>query len=642
MEHDTESQTVLNRDGDGRWVLLGTIGAGGRAKVDRHGLISPEDGAWSLDWWVRAEDRWHVASGGALVRQSLTDSTPVVVSAMRVPGGEIEQRAWTAIDGPTGLPVLVAEFENATSVPVALALSFTAPAGASPTSPVTMTYSESVVSINAMVAAMFSRQPSRFGIDLDGRSAQELTVTGDAVLTFPAEGVRASAGPTTAAFVFPLPHTAVLRVVLPLSRDGKGTSSNGHDLDRIDVTSLPPRDRVVSGWKAQLARSPRIDLPERQIEEALDAARAHLLVHVAADDPLRWPSLPVDGLERSELTMALDEQGLSAEAERLLFAAIDLQNADGSFDADRLDATASWIEAVGRHVAITGDVVFAEASVERIASAAHWLAKRQRGSRIRPSRAFFAAGEGPPWISSVDRRSYDARWTARAYRSAISLLDLSHQPDAARAIGRHLEELVAGMDLYGFSAVGPGDGERRIDAIEVLRSELLEGEPLWAWPGAIDAHDPARTAAFLRNVRALVVDDRNGVVDLLPGFGEEWLGQPVAMLRLPTVAGSVSYALRWHGARPALLWEVDGDRPFTLTCLAFDANWSTTERRGEVLLAAPVLDHEHHDHQAHHEFQVNEHDHTHSDHAHLVDIDEPEVSSKPVAKPPDDGGGSFS
>ena len=648
MEHDVESQTVLNRDGDGRWVLLGTIGAGGRAKVDRHGVISPEDGGWILDWWVRAEDRWHLASAGALVRQSLTDSTPVVLSAMRVPGGEIEQRAWTAIDGSTGVPVLVVEFGNGTSVPVALALSVSVPAGLSSSSSPTITYAEGVASINGTVAAMFSRQPSRFGIDLDGRSAQELTVAGDAVPTFPSGGVRASGGPTTVAFVFPLPHTAVMRVVLPLARDGLGSLADGPELGRIDITSLPPHDRVAAGWKAQLARSPRIDLPERQIEEAVDAARAHLLVHVAADDPLRWPGLPVDGLERSELTMALDEQGLFAEAERVLVAAMDLQNADGSFDADRLDATASWIEALERHVALTGEISFAEAQIEQVASAAHWLAKRQRGSRFRASRGFFATGEGPSGVSDLDRRAYDARWAARGYRAAISILERSSQPEAARAVGRHLEDLVAEMDRLGLSSLGLGDGRRRADAVQVLRSELLEGQPLWTWPSALDAHDPARTAAFLRNVRALVIDDSEEVVDLLPGFGGEWLGQPVAMLRLPTIAGSVSYALRWHGARPALLWEVEGDRSFTLTCSAIDGEWSTTDRRGEVLLTAPVLDHEHHDHEL-----VHDHDHGHdADHesAHglgfSVENDQPGATTtpvvKPVAKPPDDGGGSFS
>ena len=55
----------------------------------------------------------------------------------------------------------------------------------------------------------------------------------------------------------------------------------------------------------------------------------------------------------------------------------------------------------------------------------------------------------------------------------------------------------------------------------------------------------------------------------------------------PTAVGRVSYAVRWHGDRVALLWEVDarpGVGPVRLTAPGLDACWSTTEARGEALL----------------------------------------------------------
>jgi hypothetical protein len=328
MDHDVADTTDLCISTD-PWVLLGTIGAGGRVRLDRHGVLSPESGAWSLDWWVRAEDRWHLASDGALVRQSLSESTPVVLSALRVPGGEIEQRAWCAVDGAAGAPLLIAEFHNATAVPVALALAFQCgPSGMPGHAPV-VSYDGAVVSSDGIGVARFSREPSRYAFESDGRSTAEVTVGEDAVSAFPAGGVRASGERTAVAFVFPLPHTATLRVIFALETELESGATRRADLSTIDFAGLAPFDRVVAGWKTQLARSPRIDLPERGIEEALDGSRAHLLVHVAAEDPLRSPGLPVLGVERAELAMALDEQGLSAEAERLLLSGIDLQDADG-------------------------------------------------------------------------------------------------------------------------------------------------------------------------------------------------------------------------------------------------------------------------------------------------------------------------
>ena len=622
MDHDVADMTDLRRSNDS-WVLLGTIGAGGRVHLDRHGVLSPESGAWSLDWWVRAEDRWHLASDGALVRQSLTESTPVVLSALRVPGGEIEQRSWCTVDGASGAPLLIAEYHNATAVPVALALALRCGDAERPDQSPTITFDGAVVSSDGSAIARFSREPSRYAFERDGRSAAEVTIAEDAVSVFPVEGIRASSDRTAAAFVFPLPHTATLRVILALETATEFGTIRRADLSTIDFAGLAPHDRVVAGWKSQLARSPRIDLPERGIEEALDGARAHLLVHAAADDPLRSPGVVVSGLEHAEMVMTLDEQGLSSEAERLLLSAIDRQNADGSFDPDRLDATASWIVAVERHIALTADLEFAESCIEHVASAAHWLAKRQRGTLLRRSTTFFAKGEGPIAFTLGERIGYDARWTRRAYSAAISLLNSVDQRAAASAVDSHLNELVDEMQRRSIPADGPGDGAAMDDAIGVLRSDLLEGEPLWTWAGDVDAHDPARTLAFLRNVRSIVVNDSNNIVDLLPGFGEQWLGQPIAVLRLPSAAGSVSFALRWHGARPALLWEVEGDRALNLSCSAIDPSWSTTDSRGEVLLAAPVLDHDH-DH---------DHDHGHSDVS--------ESKAKSVADPPVDGGGSF-
>jgi hypothetical protein len=584
MERALLDQNATNQAIADAWVLLGTIGAGGRAKVDRRGVITSEGATWSLDWWVGAEDRWHVASGAALVRQSLIESTPVVLSAMRLPGGEIEQRAWSVVDGSTGSPVLVVAFHNATSIPVALALAFSSASSALST----IDFADGIVTIGGDAVAAFSRLPSRFGFGLDGRSAEDITTAGDAVNAFPDGGIELRSESTTASFVFPLPHTATLQVVLPL-----GSAMSAADLKRCDLNALPPFERVVAGWKAQTARAPKFELPERQSEEAIDGSRSHLLVHVAGEDPLRWPGVPVNGLERSDLTMALDEQGLSAESERLLVASTDLQNADGSFDSLRLDATASWVVALERHVALSGDGEFADEMIERVASAAHWIAKRQRGSRLRRSSSFFANGDGPIGLDTDQRVGYDARWTARAYRSAIALLDGAAQPDAALAVRLHLVALNDEMDRRGVSRLGPGDGTVADDAILQLRRELLSGEPLWTWPSETDAHDPSRTATFLRTIRSIVASDAGDVVDLLPGFNEEWLGQAIAVHRLPTSAGLMSFALRWHGARPALLWDVEGDRNVTITCTSIDPEWSTTDQRGEALLAAPVFDHVH-------------------------------------------------
>ena len=45
-------------------------------------------------------------------------------------------------------------------------------------------------------------------------------------------------------------------------------------------------------------------------------------------------------------------------------------------------------------------------------------------------------------------------------------------------------------------------------------------------------------------------------------------------------------ALRWHGPRPAVLWEIDGPG-VVLRCSGLDPSWSAATARGEALLVEP-------------------------------------------------------
>jgi len=83
---------------------------------------------------------------------------------------------------------------------------------------------------------------------------------------------------------------------------------------------------------------------------------------------------------------------------------------------------------------------------------------------------------------------------------------------------------------------------------------------------------------------ALVRESRRAV-DVLPGFRVAWLGQSVAAHDIPTRAGLCSFALRWHGARPALLWDMPPGT--TVRAPALDPAWSSNEPVGDTLLAEP-------------------------------------------------------
>ena len=98
---------------------------------------------------------------------------------------------------------------------------------------------------------------------------------------------------------------------------------------------------------------------------------------------------------------------------------------------------------------------------------------------------------------------------------------------------------------------------------------------------------PAAIAAG-RVLVPLIDDSLLKRIDLLPEVPAEWFGRPVDVRGFGTFWGRISFSVRWHGRRPALLWERAGSHDrVELRCGGLDPSWSSVERHGETLLTAP-------------------------------------------------------
>jgi hypothetical protein len=94
--------------------------------------------------------------------------------------------------------------------------------------------------------------------------------------------------------------------------------------------------------------------------------------------------------------------------------------------------------------------------------------------------------------------------------------------------------------------------------------------------------DTASHTALLAAVRRELVRESERGVELLASVPSDWRGLALDVRDAPTRHGLVSYAVRWHGDRVALLWDVPA--AVTTRAPALDPGWSTTEARGEALL----------------------------------------------------------
>ena len=665
---------VTHRD----WTLLGTLAALERATVDPRGLVTPVEGGWSLDWWVRAGDRWYLPSQEAAVRQRLVDGSPVVETAMRVPQGDVVHRAYAVRDAEGGSHVVV-EVENRSSHAVALAL-VVRPWGPTGPARVAQVGVQGVeVSVDGRTGVVLPRPPAavHLATGADGGVAPALlgSEVPDADAAAP-EPLTCPEGRAEVAAVVPLAHTATVRALVPVPGVGARRRGRARD-ERLTLPDpVPSAAQVANGWAVQGGRGPRLVVPDERLAGVVEAARRHLLLVHAGEDLAAVPTVPFDFTEAAAELAALDAFGLHDEAAQVLGTWEERQALDGHLLGDdrRMDANGAALVALADHWRATGDAELVEAFVGPVAKAAHWIGKRcasRRGRRDPATVGLLPDGAGPAWLGDGGA-FHDAWWSLRGLRDAAAMLRAVDQPDAAELVEATAGQLDAALAdaLAGTAArlgtdvipAGPGRGvdggvvavldavllgtldprapgvDATVDLLRqryvadravvqavgaaglsprltarLARVELARGErtaldrlawlverasPTVTWPevvhprtggGAVGAgHDGVATAEVLLAVRDLLARPTVGGLALSSVVPAAWLGQGWEVHGLPTPFGRLGYAVRWHGDRPALLWELDaheGVGPVELTVPGLDPAWSSDEHRGEALLA---------------------------------------------------------
>lgn len=122
--------------------------------------------------------------------------------------------------------------------------------------------------------------------------------------------------------------------------------------------------------------------------------------------------------------------------------------------------------------------------------------------------------------------------------------------------------------------------ERAARDVTKARNQLAEAS---APPNVVPKD--VRAVAWMEEM--LVSPRRDGGVGILQhGIPQLWRGVNFECHRIvASPEHTVSYGIRWHSTRPALLWEVGGPFGLRLSAGATDPAWSTTDPSGDALLA---------------------------------------------------------
>ncbi|HEY7438342.1 MAG TPA: hypothetical protein VIC35_03000 [Acidimicrobiia bacterium] len=256
-------------------MLVGALGAEGRAEVDAVGRIKPLGEGWTFGWWIGADDRWRVPANEPAVRSSTIGAAPVGETRVRVPSGDAITRAYGI--GQAGL--VVTEIENAS--PAAFLATATISGAHS------IAVDDRTVVVDGRASMLLPSVPQRWSA-----GAADLDPEAVGAQTGPVAPVRDRAGRVSVAMLFPLSHRNRLRIAI---------APTGAIAPALQLASLPSPADAARGWEAFLARHMTVDLPDAVEQQRVDLARTQIVLDPDPD---------------AATTAALEDWGYDEEAAR--------------------------------------------------------------------------------------------------------------------------------------------------------------------------------------------------------------------------------------------------------------------------------------------------------------------------------------
>src|SRR5436305_14330522 len=423
------------------WTMVGNVGSPWEGIVDPRGLVTPWFDGWSLDWWVGADDRWHFPSREVNVRQRLLGSAPVVETAMRVPGGDAIERVYAVQDAEE---LVVVEVENASSVPFALALAVRPynPEGLAVVERIRLV--DRTVTVDGRPALLFPTEPARVaGSTFHDGDSMRIVTEGRAGTTLP--DLRCEAGLAQAAFLFPLPHRATLRVALPLvsQRRTRRRRLARRRVERMPELpkSLPSSASVARAWQAQTRRGLQLELPDPSLADAVEANRRYMLLFHYGADITPGPSTYHRFWFRDAAYMltAMGRYGQHAEVAEVLRSYPDRPHLDGYYFSQRQewDSNGAAIWALAEHWRLTRDEEVLRATIQSVSRGVRWIERKRHSKRRRGDASL--VGLMPASISAehlgpFDYYYWDDFWSLRGLLDGAELLTAAgHERAAARS-----------------------------------------------------------------------------------------------------------------------------------------------------------------------------------------------------------------
>lgn len=558
------------------WNTLVTLQSGAVADVDSRGAVFLRRRPVSVEVWFGHGERWIRGTAGDGVRQTRVDGLPIIETRQKLEDGDITQTAW-ADEAGDGQGRVVIELGNDGPVSVVAAV-VVRPQKLIGTGSITMArVADSLLVVDGVPLVDLGREPGAVVTAVDTVDASglvdQLNLEDSTI-----EGTRELQDKSA---------QASIAAIIPLAR---GALRQIEVLDgREPATVSPaPLDTVRTGWKTHLSQSAIIDLPgwPNHLPTALVSS---LLGSTASTGrPLgdaSW-SLTDDSMRAVGLARVGFGWASSHVADGLL-----TEVTEGRVGREDWAAIASVVASISTYP--EGVEVLQRHPDAVAAVAGHALSQARHENIVQ--RLILAIGHAHGSTAAQDAATIEG--SLRNGNDAVTYcrhgmgiaLEYSAVIEAALGQGAATDAEMIGLSMTA-------SGMRPFEPIIPVRSSAGS---TWRWQRSGCGDSPHARAALLVGLASLAAVERAGStgttnIDLFAGATSRWLGQKVSFTSMPTIAGRLSAAVRWHGERAALLWEFEDDAPagtaptaFAITCDRLDPAFSSHERSGEALLSVP-------------------------------------------------------
>ena len=544
---------------------MGTVG-----HVDGRGSVYPASRPVAVEVWFGHGERWVKGDSGDGLRQTRLGGLPIVETRQKLDDGDVVQTAW-ADEAGVGQGRIVLELANETNISVVVAVVVRPLALIGSARIESARVAESRIIIDKLPLVELGRLPGDVvtATDDDDASALraqltlgETKIDGESAIVDP--GGRCS-----------------LAALLPLTRGSSRQIEIVEGHEEVSVAAAP-LDTVEAGWKAHLRPTPDIDLPGWP--QHLPIALTSSLIGSTGT-----PGRPLgDGswrlVDDSMRAVALARSGLDWAAAHVTDAIL-ADVTEGRIGRDDWAAVASACGAIA--FSPEGHEVLARHGDAVAAVCGHGLSRSRTPNLVSPLVAAIKAAHGE--AAAIDAAGIDGTMRNPTDGVVYTQHGFGVAPESESALREVLSASGApDAQKVGLSMAASAATDYPYEPLVPLRS--LAGST-WSWSRDLCGDSPHARAALLIGLTSLCVAELpDGVIDVFPGASSRWLGQKLAFSDMPTSAGRLSMAVRWHGERPALLWELSdrADQPFTLTCSRLDPSFSTSETAGEALLEVPA------------------------------------------------------